>query len=192
MHVLLPPCGFACLSRSGKLTVEPQLTHIESIGNANRILSNVKYVAIATVSSSGEPWCTPVHATCDDEFNIYWSSTHDAIHSQNIRANSRAFLTIFDSTQPENENPRGFYLRCTAKELNDPVRVDAARKVTCAKAGGKPNVDLYLGESPRRVYVATPEELWVNNLSFEGPHWIDRREPIASLDVDIDRALRQP
>lgn len=64
-----------------------------------RLLLNSSFLSLATTDRDGRPWVTPVEFACDDALRFYWTSHHDARHSRNVRANPRAAMTIFDSTQ---------------------------------------------------------------------------------------------
>ena len=79
---------------------------------AQELISSMEYINLATASSAGEPWNTPVYAVSDSELKFYWSSWKEAEHSKNIRANSRIFFTLYDSTRKRGDNNRRcLYLR---------------------------------------------------------------------------------
>jgi len=46
---------------------------------AKEILSTILYATVATASSSGKPWNSPVADFWDDKFNLYWFSAMDTI-----------------------------------------------------------------------------------------------------------------
>lgn len=64
-----------------------------------RLLLDSSFLSLATTDRDGRPWVTPVEFACEDALRFYWTSHHDARHSRNVRANPRAAMTIFDSTQ---------------------------------------------------------------------------------------------
>jgi hypothetical protein len=87
--------------------------HIDS---ARVILNKIHYLNIATVNEDGSPWNSVVSSSHDEQLNFYWGSSPDSVHSQNIRRDSRVFVTIYDSTVPEGTG-EGLYLLGKAEEL---------------------------------------------------------------------------
>src|SRR3954468_5921906 len=67
---------------------------------AQEIVRRLLYVTVATASSVGEPWNSPVYSAYDRRANFYWTSSPLAQHSRNIDQNGKAFLAIYDSTVP--------------------------------------------------------------------------------------------
>lgn len=93
------------------------------------ILKNNIYCTVATASNAGEPWAAPVHFAYDTQ-NIYWVSQDSTVHSQNIEANGRVFITMFDSHQtPETLGDRGaVYISTHATKLSGDAEM-AARDI---------------------------------------------------------------
>ncbi|HEX3731386.1 MAG TPA: pyridoxamine 5'-phosphate oxidase family protein [Mycobacteriales bacterium] len=141
-------------------------------------LSRVEYAALATSSPSGEPWNSPVYTAYDDELNLYWTSAASSMHSQNVRSSGRAFLVIYNSTAPEGTG-EGLYLRCNARELDRVEEVARGRRILVSRIGkaDRPPTE-FLGESPRRVYRATPLQAWVNDNEVHGDRQVDVRLPV--------------
>lgn len=146
---------------------------------AKEILSNLRYITIATATKDGQPWNTPVFASYDERYNFYWASWTGTQHSQNIRENPNVFLVAYDSTVPEGSG-EGVYVKATAEELNDPD--DITRALTCfyARKNKTPRrPEEFMGEYPRRMYKAVPEKFWVNfDIDVKG-NPIDTRKEIA-------------
>lgn len=82
------------------------------------ILKNNNYCTLATVTPEGAPWAVPVHFSYDAH-NIYWVSSDQATHSQNIAANGHVFITVFNSHQTaETADDRGaVYISTQASKL---------------------------------------------------------------------------
>lgn len=132
------------------------------------ILTRCLYANIAT-SSEDIPWNSPVTAIPDPALTFYWSSWAQAVHSRNIAANPRAFLTFYDSTRARGTNNlRCVYLQCEAGEVTD---ADEAEKAFALLYPDdvltNKTVDLtsFLGEGIKRFYRATPMQAWLNSLS---------------------------
>ncbi len=137
------------------------------------IIKKIIYLNIATVTSDGGPWNTPVYYAYDDKYNFYWVSSKDSVHSQNIRPDGRVFLTVYDSTVPEGTGS-GVYIEARAVELNDEKEIEKAISVM----GNRANKTLgdtreFLGQFPRRVYKATPEKIWTNDSKEINGHHVD-------------------
>jgi len=64
-----------------------------------KVIFESSFMTVATADDRGTPWATPVEFACDEELRFYWTSHVDSRHSRNVRANPRAALSIYDSTQ---------------------------------------------------------------------------------------------
>ncbi len=145
---------------------------------AKEIISNILYVTIATASKTGEPWNTPVYSSFDENYNFFWASWVGAQHSKNIRENPAVFLVIYDSTVPEGKG-EGVYIKAKAQELTDIREIEAAAERHYARKNKTPRkAEEFLGDYPRRMYKAVPEQAWVNlDADVKGNH-IDTRKEI--------------
>ena len=127
------------------------MEHVALIGRAKRTLEQVANASLATVTSDGRPWNSPLFVAFDSDFRFYWSSHRDAVHSTNIAARPDVFLVIFDSTQPD-ESGAAVYVRATARELLDGPAIQvgledlAKRKNERKKASAD-----FMEPHPRRV-----------------------------------------
>jgi general stress protein 26 len=66
---------------------------------AKAVLDAIDYATLATVTKDGDPWNTPLAAfRFNDDYTFYWASWQNNHHSQNIRANGKAFIAVYDST----------------------------------------------------------------------------------------------
>jgi len=66
---------------------------------AGEIIENNLYMTLAT--ADGDPWIAPLFYTIDENYNIYFNSAEDSIHTQHIMKNPNVAVAIFDSTQKE-------------------------------------------------------------------------------------------
>jgi nitroimidazol reductase NimA-like FMN-containing flavoprotein (pyridoxamine 5'-phosphate oxidase superfamily) len=148
---------------------------------ARRIVQDIKYMAIATVSKAGEPWNSPVYCAFDADYNFYWASDREACHSRNIRENPRVFLAIYDSTVPEGTG-RGVYVQAKAVELDNPEEIREGL-VQLDRRVGEPHQtpDHFMGAMHRRVYRANPQRVWVNDVGTRAGQPIDVRVEVGIL-----------
>ncbi len=127
------------------------------------LLTLQPYFNVAT-ESNGQPWNSPVWAAWDGACNLVWSSWIKAVHSQNITANPRVFLTLFDSTRKRGTNNlRCLYLQCTAAEITDGAEAESAFRLLYP--GDPLDTGAFLGAGLKRFYRATPVKAWLNCLS---------------------------
>lgn len=87
------------------------------IAETRIILEDNHFALISTSDTIAKPWSVPVHFAFDEQ-NIYWISGDEAIHSQNIFANDKVFLVIFNSQQDVAKGTRAaVYIETTARAL---------------------------------------------------------------------------
>mgnify|MGYP003553380249 CR=1 FL=1 len=145
---------------------------------AKKIISDIIYINIATVSPEGKPWNSPVYSAFDENYNFYWASWKENEHSKNIVRNPDVFITTYDSTAPEGTG-EGVYIQAKAYELTDPNEIEHATKYYYGRKNGIPRkIDEFLGEYPRRMYKAIPEKMWINDEGSVNGNYIDTRTEI--------------
>lgn len=128
--------------------------------------------------AGGVPWNSPVYSAYDEQYNFYWASWKENVHSQNIRLNDRVFLVIYDSTVPAGTG-EGVYVQAKAYELSDKDEIAHALQQLYSRENRKPrSVDEFLGEYPRRVYKGVPEKMWINGDGEINGNYIDIRIPL--------------
>lgn len=134
----------------------------EIIQQVKRIITNNIYCSIATCSTEGIPWISPLFFAFDHNLNLYWSSAITSLHSQNIYSNDgRVAITIFDSSSSPS-GVKGLYFSGTAQELLS-TKVEAICQLFDArtKKGKSRQPQDYLNESPRRIYQFQPQLAWI-------------------------------
>lgn len=106
---------------------------------AHEVLSANTYMTLATVDAIGQPWGTPVHFAHDERY-VYWMSEPSAKHSQNLAANDKLFVTVFDTGQSVSElaQRRCVYIQTHAEQVSDDDEL-AAREVFADKFGDEDN-----------------------------------------------------
>jgi hypothetical protein len=87
------------------------------LARARQILAGTIYGTLATSSPDGLPWASPIFFGYDAAWNLYWSSTQVAQHSQNLYANQgHAAIAIYSTDRAEGQG-QGLYLAGTATEV---------------------------------------------------------------------------
>lgn len=142
---------------------------------AQSILNRIKYATLATVDADGNPWNAPVYFIYNEDYNLYWASVTQSQHSQNIKANGKVFIVVYDSTVPWSTDT-GVYIEAVASEVTDPQVLAKAcqlRKARVPEANQPP--EAFMGDSPRRIYCAKPQHIWLNTGDKVDGHFIDTR-----------------
>lgn len=142
---------------------------------AKQIIEKIIYITLATCSKDRLPWNSPVSAYHDDNYNFYWASPKNAVHSKNIRENRNVFIVIYDSTAPEGTG-EGVYIKAKAYELNEKEEAEKALAIRNQLKYKNPrNPEHYLEKMPRRIYKAVPEKFWINGAGEAKGNYVDIR-----------------
>ncbi|MEV4019513.1 pyridoxamine 5'-phosphate oxidase family protein [Nonomuraea angiospora] len=65
-----------------------------------RLLTDNRYLVLATADRQGRPWAAPVFFAARDEDRLFWVSAPDSRHSRNIAERPDVAITVFDSHAP--------------------------------------------------------------------------------------------
>jgi hypothetical protein len=161
---------------------------IDLIERARHTLEANANAALATVSSAGLPWNSPVYVAYDANLTFYWSSRHDAEHSKNIAAHADVFIVVFDSAERD-ASGRAVYVRASARELTSEAEIKRALDCLAARKRERPKEPAdFVGTHPRRVYEAVPSSVWTNVVKQQAGHYFDERVAI-DLRRTADRSL---
>ncbi len=141
-------------------TIESE--HPQYLDQARLILATNRFCTLATCSSDGFPWASPLLYGYDTDLQMYWSSAIRARHSEYITHNQgRSALTIYDS-HGRPGNIAGLFLTGYTSLVTD-TAVGQAMDCLFARMETRPDrvAADYLGESPRRFYQFHPVEIWI-------------------------------
>ena len=147
---------------------------------AQAILSQLTYITLSTATKDGVPWNAPLYAAFDEAYTFFWVSAKYARHSQNIRANQRIAIVVYDSTVPPGTG-KGVYMEARAYELTDSL--ECSHALACLQSRGwehPPSVDMVVGATLRGVYKAVPENIWI---STEDSNGLDGRVQVDVLEM---------
>lgn len=164
------------------------------------LVFNVAFMNLATSDADGVPWASPVEFACDEELRFYWFSATDARHSENIRANPRAAMSIYDCRYVPLEGPaQGLYGEGSVEELGAGALADLmpslGRWISWRDAGRATPRPARSSrrdeESPGRYYRLTPIQLYALHPDRHPEHGPDfeRRVPV-DIAVSFARAYR--
>jgi len=145
------------------------------VQKAKEIIEKIIYITLATTDADGNPWSTPVFAAFDQYYNFYWRSGIDAIHSQNIIANRKVFISIYDSTSPWGTG-EGIFMQAKSEHLLNKNEINQSLLLLEKRAGKSfGSANEFMDNYPRRVYKAIPEKIWINADGEINGKFVDKR-----------------
>ncbi len=129
---------------------------------ARQIIEENIYMTIATSSKSGRPWISPVFFAYDENYNLFWGSNKNSLHSQLIRSNPEVAIVIFDSQAPEGEGD-GVYFEGRVTVLDTGPEIARAmellnKRVTKDEFRVK-KIGEVTDQGVWRIYRATPSKI---------------------------------
>lgn len=138
---------------------------------AIEILKNNLYLTISTSTKTGKPWIANLYYTHDKQYNFYWYSPKDSVHSTNIRNNNKVALSIFDSNAV-GDDVDAVYIEAVAHEVSDKKELIKgltlyASKMVKTKFTNKTSAKRFIkqygdftGLSKLRMYKAVPIKVY--------------------------------
>lgn len=149
---------------------------------AKKIITENIYCTVATATSEGKPWISPVFFVYDEAYNIYWVSNKGALHSELTRENPRVAIVFFDTHAPEGAGT-AVYMEATAKELSETDEVATGIELFNARATDDhfkiKSAAHVMGDGVWRIYKATPARV---SLLGEGEYingqYVDKHIPV--------------
>lgn len=148
-----------------------------SLKKAKEIIDKGAYITLSTVSNAGMPWNSPLWYARDEKYNFYFVSPKNTQHSNNIRENGKGFIVIYDTSAPEGTG-EGVYMTVQVKELISKNAVERAIKYLYRSKAKTRRASEFLNNSPRRIYVVQPKEVWINDAEEKEGLYLDYRIPI--------------
>lgn len=129
---------------------------------AKELLHTSKHISLATTNADGSPHNSPVRFFYDDKLeNIYWGSSIEAMHSQNILRTGQLFAVLFDRIETG-----GVFMRCEGghtldgKELK--VGLETINSARVKDGQQKVSLDHYSAGSSQKLWSAKIANLWIN------------------------------
>lgn len=141
-----------------------------------QIIVRNSYMNIATVTSDGQPWNTPVFFAYSGG-RFYWFSAKFSVHSQNIKHNGNVFITIYDSTAPEGEG-KGLYIQANAHVVSDELLDEGIVAYNHKAQKFKIDKPFVRNSSPNSLYCAEVVKVWTNDDDEVDGDYVDIREQI--------------
>ena len=124
---------------------------------AMQIMDDNSYMVVCTSDKSSVPWGAPVFFAHDRKYSkAYFISAIDSRHAENISANSKVALAIFDSASPIGFS-EGVQIEASAEmvgkaEIDEATKTYSARLSAKAKTPEKYDPKMYLPPSEFRFF----------------------------------------
>ena len=141
------------------------------------ILSQNHCATISSVGVDTRPWAAPVWFAYDNQRHLYWWSSKNSQHSQNIDLNNEVYITIFNSQAPEGKGA-GVYIRATAEVVPDNELDLAVEIYNQSTTLFKLNRENTTNEAPTRLYRAKPIRIQINDSREMGVFYEDIRRDV--------------
>ena len=146
---------------------------------AIEIITQIEYLNISSITPDGMPWGTPVYTVYNNDLNFFWLSYKKNQHSINLETNPNAFITLYDSTVPCSTGV-GVYFKGTVKMITNPIHLAKYLITFYNRRNRRPrDVKEFLTSYPRRMYMFTPEQAWINGDGDINGNFIDVRTELS-------------
>jgi nitroimidazol reductase NimA-like FMN-containing flavoprotein (pyridoxamine 5'-phosphate oxidase superfamily) len=148
---------------------------------ARYIIENNNFMVLSTADSTGKPWVSPVGFVYDDNYNLYWVSYKEAIHSKNIEQRPEVAIVIFGQVAGAMD---GVYVDAKAEVVED---ADHLQTIIDLFKERRPQPTRFVteslsditGDAVWRMYQAKPLHVWKRADSVVNGQAITVREPIS-------------
>jgi general stress protein 26 len=148
---------------------------IKPSAKAQAILDRIYYATLSTVDPNGNPWNSPVYCAYDENYNVYWGWHIESQHSQNIRANGKVFIVVYDSTVAPGDG-EGVYIQAHVEELIGTKEVtDAHKLLQDRRLSWYWKIEELQPDKPVHLFKAIPEHMWMNGEGEKDGQYIDIR-----------------
>jgi uncharacterized protein YhbP (UPF0306 family) len=154
---------------------------------AQEIIENNIYMTIATASTDGKPWISPVFFAYDKEYNLFWVSNKNSRHSTLIRSNPQVAIVIFDSKASEGTGD-AVYIEAHVIELVNAADLKSAMEAYASRATIDEcipkNIEEVTKDAIWRIYKAVPKKVSkLGGHEYINGQYADKRIEINSLIV---------
>jgi uncharacterized protein YhbP (UPF0306 family) len=149
---------------------------------AKKIVKQIEYITLATVTSDGQPWNSPLFTAYDTNYTFYWASDKENVHSKNIKQNNKIFGVVYNSKAKAGTG-FGVYFVGKAYLISNPIEMAKAIKLLYSRTGDKPAaIREFMKRFPRRLYKFIPEKCWINDDGKKNDNFVDIRVELPLLN----------
>lgn len=124
---------------------------------AKDIIKNNIYLTLGTTNGV-IPWVAPLYYCVDPNYNFYFISQMDSLHTQHLLKNQNIAFAIFDSRVPEGKG-NGIQGSGKAYLIKDEELPESLRYYHTVFIESKP--ESFTGNAPYRMFKLTPEHVYI-------------------------------
>lgn len=125
------------------------------------LIKNEHHLTLATADTEGVPWISPVFFVPDEKGQLFWVSSKNAHHSENIRKRSEVSIVIVGKLPAGDMD--GVYIEADAFELTDVDEIEKAIEVFSMRSQPTKfttkGIEDVTGKAAWRVYKAVPKSV---------------------------------
>lgn len=128
--------------------------------NLLEYLKTQKLMSVATYGK--EPWIATVYYVVDDDLNLYFLSSINSQHAQDILKNEKVACNIFDSHQKVTDKKVGVQVSGICRVLEDQAKIEWVLQQWHRANPGSKCADLRKikeGKTDTRVFCVTPRHI---------------------------------
>ena len=157
--------------------------NIDKVEEAKGVIKNNIYLTLGTVNEDLSGWVTPLFFACDDDYNFFWISPKDSLHSKNNLRNKNSTIVIFDSRAPK-WTGKGVWVRVSVEEIMNPADIRIGLKYIFDRLEEPVwSLEKVRGKASYRVYKATPEKFWITSDKKVNGETVDARAEIDKIKM---------
>ena len=146
---------------------------------ARRTLADNRFMVLGTVDPTGRPRVSPVWFSLVDHRTVYWLSSPDSHHSQNVEERPEISMVVFDSSA-DPRTGQAVYLEATAERVPEDELAAACEEAFGGVDAALSFDPLTLEDEPFVLYRAriTGSETHVRGRDFGDGSGTDQRVPV--------------
>ncbi|MFL6062693.1 MAG: pyridoxamine 5'-phosphate oxidase family protein [Marmoricola sp.] len=150
---------------------------------ARRTLAGNRFMVLGTVDPSGRPRVSPLWFSLVDHEVVYWLSSPDAHHSQNIAIRPEVSIVVFDSSAAPYTG-QAVYLEASASRVPDEELAKSCAMAFRDVDAADRHTPESLAEAPFVLYRTriTASEVHVRGRDFGDGSGSDQRVPVQFTD----------
>ena len=129
---------------------------MDNVDFAKSIVKNNIYLSLAT--ADGDPWVAPLFYCTDPQYNFYFISQLDSVHTKHLLKNPMVSFAIFDSHQEEGKGngiqAAGKAYRVPDEDIDEALKWYHTTFIALTK-------ELLTGPAPYKLFKIIPDKFYI-------------------------------
>jgi nitroimidazol reductase NimA-like FMN-containing flavoprotein (pyridoxamine 5'-phosphate oxidase superfamily) len=138
------------------------------------IVDGNSFMTMATADADGVPWATPGWFATEDYRSLYWVSSPDTKHSQNLAVRPEISVVVYDSTQRPGNVMAAYMTGTAALALDVAEGIGVFSRVSVREGIGAWGIERVTGDARLRLYRAAIDAHYI----LDPDATIDSRLPV--------------